>query len=138
MGNSPGGRGIWSDSISTVSYALEQDYRGRPVVAMDWGLVRSIEFLTKVRLRVREGCEFAAEPSPRYLDLCRAVLREQNAVYLVGAPHGSSFPRCWEACRQVAHDAGLDFVLEQTFYERDGTANTFLFSLKSPHGAAPT
>lgn len=132
-----GGRGIWSDSIFAVADTLENEDRGRPVVAMDWGLARSVEFLTQLRVPVGEGCEFAPEPSAAYAEACRSVLREENAVYLVRAPHGSAFPRCWDVCRGIAHDGGKEFVLERTFSERDGVANTFLYSLRPTPVAAP-
>lgn len=125
-----GGKGIWSDSIYDVASTLERDYAGRPVVAMDWGLARSLEFLSRLRLPVREGCEFAAEPSAAFAGKCREELRQASAVYLIRAPQGAAFPRCWKICTEVARATGLEPVLERTFHERDGAANTFLYSMR--------
>jgi 4-amino-4-deoxy-L-arabinose transferase-like glycosyltransferase len=133
-----GGKGIWSDSIYDVASTLERDYAGRPVVAMDWGLGRSLEFLSRLRLPVREGCEFAAVPSAAFAGRCRDELREANAVYLIRAPQSSAFPRCWEICTEVARSAGLEPVLERTFHERDGVANTFLYSMRPAGPARPS
>lgn len=125
-----GGRGVWSEAIYPLTEALERDFAGRPVIALDWGFRRSIEFLTLGRVQPREMFEYAPEQSAQFQDLCGLTLRDSANVYLVHAARATAFSGPWELCNRAAHLARKRFAPWAEFAERDGLPNAAIYTIE--------
>jgi hypothetical protein len=125
-----GGRGLWSDAIFPLTEALHRDFAGRPVIALDWGFRRSIEFLTWSRVRPREMFEYSPEQSAQFQDLCGLTLRDAENVYLAHAPRATAFSGPWELCARAAALARKRLVPRAQFAERDGLPNAAIYTVE--------
>jgi hypothetical protein len=123
-----GGRGFWSDSLYTLAQTLQTRFANRPVMAMDWGFRRPIEFLTKDQTNLSEMFEYAATPSSKFEDLSTVLLRDPDNVYLFHAPDTTAFRGHWDIFERAALKAHKDLVLEAALYERDGITNTLVYT----------
>ena len=102
-----GGSGAWSDAVSQLAVVLEQEFAGRSVVAMDWGLARNLVVLTDGRLRPTEVYERRPTPSAGAEAACASLLADPTHVYVRHAPPHSAFPGVWERCLRVAGEQHL-------------------------------
>jgi hypothetical protein len=106
---------------------LQRDFAGRPVIALDWGFRRSIEFLTRERVQPREVFDYAPEQSDAFQDRCGQLLHEPANVYLVHAPRATAFMGAWESCNRAASLSRKRFVAQAEFAERDGLPNAAIY-----------
>lgn len=122
-----GGRGFWSDSIYTLAEALQTRFADRPVIAVDWGFRRNIEFLTRNRIRPREVFEYLPRPSAQFDDVSLALLREPQNVYLFHAPETTAFGGRWERLERAALKSRMQLVRVAALHERDGVTNALIY-----------
>lgn len=115
-----GGSGMWSDAVARLAVVLEEEFRGRQVVAMDWGIARNLVVLTDGRLRPREA--FERRPAPvAYRDaICSSLLSDPSRVFLYHAPPHIAFPGLWERCLDLAADSRMTIRRERVFRTRTG------------------
>jgi 4-amino-4-deoxy-L-arabinose transferase-like glycosyltransferase len=125
-----GGRGFWSDSVYALADDLSARFAGRPVIAMDWGFRRTLEFLTRDQIRPREMFEYAPAPSPKFEDVSTVLLRDPQNVYLFHAPETTAFHSHWEMFERAALKSHKQLVREATLTERDGATNTLIYTAR--------
>lgn len=121
-----GGRGNWSDSIYTLNEALQTDYAGRNIIAMDWGFARNLQFLSNLKLSPQEVYEPAPRPSPKTASMSAVLLRNPQNVYLFHPPAQTFFNGVWDVFNREAQKARKEVVLEKQFTERDGVPNSWI------------
>lgn len=124
-----GGRGHWSDAILRLADILSKKHPGAPVVAMDWGFKRNLEFLTAGAVQPVEGFEYASTPSPTFASTCAKLLENPRHLYLFHTPRHSAFPQARVIFEEVVVQSGRRLQLEEDLRERDGEPNTFVFSV---------
>ncbi|MCS7062247.1 MAG: glycosyltransferase family 39 protein, partial [Anaerolineae bacterium] len=122
-----GGRGFWSDSIYALAKTLQSRFADRPVIAVDWGFRRSVEFLTRNQIRPREVFDYLPRPSPKFDDMSMALLREPNNVYLFHSPETTAFGGHWERFERAALKSRMQLVQLVVLHERDGVTNTLIY-----------
>lgn len=126
--NVTGGKGAWSDAIFAVARALDTQYAGRPMYALDWGFARNVSFLTLGRAQAQEIYEFQPIPSPAFTDMARVTLQEPGSLYLAHPPGQAAFPRYWQVFERQAQLMHKQLIVEQAFTERDGTPYAFILT----------
>lgn len=124
--NTTGGRGNWSDSIYALNAALQKDYAGRNLIAMDWGFRRNLQFLSNLSLAPQEVYEPTQRPSPKFNDMSAVLLRDPQNVFLFHPPAQTFFSGRWEVFNREAQKAHKQVALEQVFSERDGVPNSWI------------
>lgn len=123
-----GGRGGWSDAIYTLDAALASDLRGRPIIAMDWGFSRNLEFLSNLKRKPTELFETRPQPSPKFNDASSVALRDPANLYLFHTPAHTFFKGHWEVFEREAQKAHKALSLAAAFGERDGAPNTLVYA----------
>lgn len=123
-----GGRGGWSDAIYTLDAALASDLGGRPIIAMDWGFSRNLEFLSNLKRKPTELFETRPQPSPKFNDASIVALRDPANLYLFHAPAHTFFKGHWEVFAREAQKAHKTLTLAAAFNERDGAPNTLVYT----------
>jgi 4-amino-4-deoxy-L-arabinose transferase-like glycosyltransferase len=123
-----GGRGGWSDAIYALDAALANDLRGRPIIAMDWGFNRNLEFLSNLKRKPTELFETRPQPSPKFNDVSSVALRDPANLYLFHTPAHTFFKGHWEVFEREAQKAHKALRLAATFGERDGAPNTLVYT----------
>ncbi len=122
-----GGRALWSDASYRLAAALELDFAGRPVIAMDWGFERNVALITQGRVRMREAFEYAQQPSERFIVLSQVLLRTPEHIYLFHAPHTTAFGGHWERFERAALKSHMQLVPLAVIRERDGMTHTLIY-----------
>ncbi len=115
-----GARGLWSDGIYRLTDTLTAQFRGRPVVALDWGFERSVTFLTGGQIRMRELYEFLPVPSAQFAGAARQALGQPDNVYIAHAPGQAAFPRYRAVFERQAQLLHKQLRTELALTERDG------------------
>ena len=123
-----GGRGGWSDAVYALDAALAGDLRGRPLIAMDWGFSRNLEFLSNLKRRPTELFETRPQPSQKFSDASVVALRDPANLYLFHAPAHTFFKGHWEVFAREAQKAHKTLTLAAAFNERDGAPNTLVYT----------
>jgi hypothetical protein len=133
-----GGRGLWSDAVTTLAARLEGEHAGRPVAAMDWGFSRNVAFLTDGRLRPHELYDLAVVQGPEVAARLTEWMRDPAALYLFHVPRHTAFPGVREIFEDTARGLGRTVELVDEVRDRDGEPNTLVFAVVAPHcgGAA--
>jgi len=124
-----GGRGQWSDAVYRTTEVLEREYPSRRVIALDWGLARSIEFLTVLRRRITEGHEFLPAPSKRYPETVRGLLAEPGTILLAHAEDFAICRGCLAVVEQVAREDGIDLTLRHVIRDGEGRPHTTIYEV---------
>ena len=86
-----GGYGVWSSAISTLSERLETTYASRTPLAMDWGLMRNVAFISSTRVVPREAFEYRPQPSPQFHELAATLIRDPRNLYVFHTPAFTEF-----------------------------------------------
>ena len=123
-----GGRGGWSDAIYALDAVLAGGLRGRPIIAMDWGFERNLEFLSNLKRRPTELFETRPRPSPTFNDASIVALRNPANLYLFHTPAHTFFKGHWEVFEREARKAHKTLTLAAAFNERDGAPNTLVYT----------
>lgn len=123
-----GGRGGWSDAIYALNASLAGDLRGRPLIAMDWGFGRNLEFLSNLQRKPTELFETRPQPSPKFNDASIVALRDPANLYLFHTPAHTFFKGHWEIFEREAQKAHKTLTLAAAFNERDGAPNTLVYT----------
>lgn len=123
-----GGRGFWTDSVYALAEDLKTRFAGRPVIAVDWGFRRTLEFLSRDQIRPREMFEYAPTPSPKFEDASTVLLRDPQNVYLFHAPETTAFRGHWDVFERAALKSRRQLVQEAALTERDGVTNTLIYT----------
>jgi hypothetical protein len=133
-----GGIGVWSDGVLDVARHLDQQYPGRLVTILDWGLQQNIYVLTDGRLNSQEiGWNPAANPNggpPRpWMDLIR-----DGGVFLLNGPENRNFPAATEQFLRTL-DAARPVIHRYTAKQRSGATYAQIIEVEpnSIRGSAP-
>jgi hypothetical protein len=120
-----GGQSFWSSANPLLARCLATKYAGREILAMDWGISRSVEFLTAGRTHMSDGFEYHRRLRPTTR---RAVWRCWSAIRSsCSTPRGRpAFHGNREVLATVAATAGKRLVEEEVFCERDGRPNAIV------------
>jgi len=124
-----GGRGQWSDAIYRTTAILEQQHSQQPVVALDWGFARSIEFLSALRRRVDEGHEFRPVPSAGYPRVVAGFLAP-GTVLLAHVPEVAICASCLAVAERVATGLGLRLTLRHAVRDGEGRPHTEIYEVE--------
>jgi 4-amino-4-deoxy-L-arabinose transferase-like glycosyltransferase len=114
-----GGLSSHSDAIYDLSVWLDHHARGRPVVAMDWGLAAPVAYLTRGRVNPTEIFGYAWQSDLQLGHWLGGYIAQPDTLYL------------WRAPDEIIFDRSADFkalyrpqMLEETivaaFYEKSG------------------
>ena len=122
-----GGQTTFSDAIYTLADYLDSQYRGKPVVAMDWGFKRPIQFLTEERINPVEAFGYTPEPTAEFRQGVQRLLKDPTTIYLFRDPKSLAYPR-YDAFVQEAASAGKKVTLVTTFYNRERAPLYLLYS----------
>ncbi len=122
-----GGTNVWSDAVDHLATKLESEYRDRHPIAMDWGIERSVTFLTEGRVRMPESFEYRPHPSPWFDGETAASLDDPRSLYAFHAPAFAAFPGRFEALESAARARGMQLRLVETLLQRDAQPNILLY-----------
>lgn len=125
-----GGRGLWSDAVTTLASRVQHEWAGRPVAAMDWGFSRNVAFLTDGHIRPQELYDASAKQSAAVADRCAAWMRDPSALYLFHVPRHTAFAGVRNIFEDTAHRLGRTVTLVEALQDRDGEANTLVFAVQ--------
>lgn len=125
-----GGNGMWSDAVNHLAIELESEYRDRVPIAMDWGLERSVTFLTEGRVRMREEFGYSLQPPADFADHCRALLGEPMHLYAFHPEPWAAFPGRYAILVRTAEEQHGHLRLVETLNQRDGHPNILLYSVE--------
>ena len=124
-----GGYGVWSSAVSTLTERLQTTYASRTPIAMDWGLMRNVAFLSETRIAPREMFEYRPAPSAGFGDVAATLIRDPRNLYVFHAPAFTQFHGYREALEAAAITAGKRLELVETLAQRDGTPNILLYAV---------
>ncbi len=123
-----GGKGLWSDAIYALADELERLAPDHPIIALDWGFARNVNFLTRNRVQLQEAYEFLPAPSPKFQDAASVLLREPANVYVAHAAGNETFRGYRDAFERQALRMHKRLQLLAAFPERDGTPHTLVYT----------
>jgi 4-amino-4-deoxy-L-arabinose transferase-like glycosyltransferase len=107
---------------SDANYRLAQylDQKGRPVVAMDWGIGAAVQFLTQGRVNPVErfGFEDLDHPSPNFAPDLAAYLQDQDTYYLFHASAETVYKGRREVFEELVRQQGLVPDGKRIIYDR--------------------
>jgi len=108
---------------SDANYRLAQylDQKGRPVVAMDWGIRATVQFLTQGRVNPVEqfGFEYLDHPSPDFAADMAAYLEDQDTYYIFHAPAETVYRGRREIFEELVRQRGLVPDGKRIIYDRN-------------------
>jgi len=113
-----GGFGAHSDANYKLADYLER--KGRPVVAMDWGIKAPVQFLTQGRVNPQErfGFQNLDRPSPDFAAGVAAYLEDRDTYYIFHAPPETVYQARREAFERLVLDRGLIPDGKRIIYDR--------------------
>lgn len=114
-----GGGSTFSDAIYSLADYVEKQPTGTPVVAMDWGFKRPLQFLTLERVNPPEIFGYSTTAGPEFASALAQFLADPRTLYLFHTPEGTAYQRM-EPFAEAAKVVGKEAVLEKEFYHRDG------------------
>jgi len=133
-----GGIGVWSDGVLDVAKQLDQQYSGRPVQILDWGLQMNLYVLTDGRLNSQSiGWDPQVDPHggpPRpWMDLI-----QDGGVFLLHGPEDREFPVATEQFLRTL-DAARPVIHRYTALQRSGATYAQIIDIEpnSIRGSAP-
>ena len=127
-----GGRGMWSDAVARLAVVLENEFPGRQVVAMDWGIARNLVVLTDGRLRPSEPYDRRSAPLAGAELACATLLADPSNVYVYHAAPHVAFPGTWRRCLDAASDTHVLIRLERVVRTRAGEAILEIYTAGPP------
>ncbi|MEO5953207.1 MAG: glycosyltransferase family 39 protein, partial [Chloroflexia bacterium] len=124
-----GGSATFSDSIYTLATYLDTQNPRHKVVSLDWGMKRTIQFLTLDRVNPLDAYGYEATPSEATKQALTTLITEPGNLYLFHTPEaGIAYPR-FNLFKQLAANNGKHPTLERTFYTRNGIPVYQVYSL---------
>lgn len=131
-----GGDWTRSEAIYGLAETLRQEYAGRPIHLLDWGLSNQLVLLTAGDLRLRETFwSYATSPNPDGQLL--SLVRDPSNVFLLHAPPATAFPAPRAAFSAAMQQAGVTVRAERKFYDRRGREIYALIELAPADSAQP-
>jgi len=113
-----GGFSAHSDANYKLARYLED--KGRPVVAMDWGIKAPVQFLTQGRVNPVERFDFQDLDSPG-ADFATSLaphLKARDTLYVFHAPEETVYKERREALEALVRQQGLALDEKRTIYDR--------------------
>ncbi|MGQ9667306.1 MAG: hypothetical protein ACUVWB_08325, partial [Anaerolineae bacterium] len=116
-----GGYHAHSDAVYRLAEALEERAQG-PVLAMDWGISASVQFLTLGRVAPREafGYESLDSPDEDFAERLRPYLSDPSVIYVFHPAEQMVYRGRAEAFSALVEQAGKQAVVVDVIYERSG------------------
>ncbi len=90
-----------------------------PVVAMDWGIAASVNFLTRGEVRPVEAFGYQWQPDAALMARLERFIHQPESIYLWRAPEEIIFDRSQEF-KALYRPMGLEEDIVAAFYERSG------------------
>ena len=107
---------------SDANYKLAQylDRKGRPVVAMDWGIRTPVQFLTQGRINPVElfGFQSFDRPDPDFAATVAPYLKDRDTYYIFHAPEETVYKGRREALEALIRQQGLVPDSKRIIYDR--------------------
>ncbi len=129
---------VWSDAALDVARHLDQQYPGRFVTILDWGLQENLYVLTDGRLNSQEirwdaNTDPSGGPPRPWMDLIR-----DGGVFLLHGPEDRAFPAASEQFLR-ALDSARPVIHRYTATERSGATYAQIVEIEpnSIRGSAP-
>ncbi len=121
-----GGKGLTSDAIYGLNeYLLERN--ASDVVAMDWGFYSNLAYLSNGRIRPLIAFGWTSEPDAWFNESAKALMARKNATFLFHSDDFTQFKHRRETMAKLAEGGNMTFVLERTFYQRDGNPVYYVY-----------
>ncbi|MEA3345477.1 MAG: glycosyltransferase family 39 protein [Chloroflexota bacterium] len=113
-----GGFSAHSDAIYELARYL--DRKGRPIVAMDWGIKASVQFLTQGRINTVErfGFQSLDHPSANFAAEVASYLENRDTCYIFHAPAETVYKGRREAFEELVRQRGLTPDGKRIIYDR--------------------
>lgn len=128
-----GGTGAFSDAIYELADDLSQ-VENTPIIALDWGFRRSLQFLTLDRVNPEERFHFGPQPDTATEIFINWRVTQGSALYLLHTPKATAFSGHRELFEEAAYRHRLVPTLWKRYYQRDRQPVIEVFSLKPiPH-----
>jgi hypothetical protein len=123
-----GGVSFWSRANSLLAECLASKYADRPIVAMDWGFARSVDFLTLGALRMTDGFEYRPSPQSDYAARAVEMLSDERTAFVFHAPWTTAFRGYREVLEETAAAAGKRLVARDEFCEWNGVTTAVVMT----------
>ncbi|MFN8535513.1 MAG: glycosyltransferase family 39 protein [Dehalococcoidia bacterium] len=124
-----GGVGNYSDSIYDLTDYLVE-WKGHSPVAMDWGISKTVQYLSKGEVSPPELFGYTGPtPPPNWGDWLLSYIEDPWTLYVFHDGKFTVFPR-WDQFAETAHDAGRKIRPELYIQQRDERIIFVLFTLR--------
>jgi len=134
-----GGIGVWSDAVLDVAQQLDQQYAGRYIMILDWGLQENLYVLTDGRLNAHEimwdpQTNPNGGPPRPWMDMIR-----EGGVFLVHGPEAREYPAASEGFLRTL-DSARPVIKRYTATQRNGSTYAQIIEVESNsiRGSAPS
>lgn len=121
---------------SDANYRLAQylDQKRRPVVAMDWGIKTSVQFLTQGRINPVErfGFQSLDQPSANFATDVTPYLADRDTYYIFRAPEETVYKGRREAFEELVRQRGL--IPDSKRIIHDGSARPLFVVMEVDEG----
>jgi hypothetical protein len=128
------------DFTSSQIYCLAEYLEGRresKIIAMEWGLLNQIYYLTKGRIlpeALHGWWPKEGPPSPEFHKRVSARMKDDKTVFISFGPGEGLFDR-YPHVERLAESLGKVLVPEKTFFERDGSVAYRVYGVIDRDGA---
>ena len=109
-----------SDAVYALAAYLQRKGIREPM-AVDWGIARSVQLLTRGEVNPEEIFDYTQHPGPDFKAACKYYFRDPGRRYIFHAPEATAFAGHFQRFLEAAREAHKQVVLEASFYQRDGT-----------------
>jgi hypothetical protein len=124
-----GGRGTFSDSIYALARDLDRDNEFVPI-ALDWGLRRSVQFLTQGRVNPEERFEYTHEPGVGFAAYIDQRVTGTPTSYLLHSRPYTAFGGHREVFEDAVYRHRLVPVGVGEYRQRDGQLASQVYQLQ--------
>ena len=126
--------GFSSHSDANYKLAHYLDRKGRPVVAMDWGIKAPVQFLTQGRVNPEErfGFQSLDHPGPDFAVGVASYLEDRDTYYIFHAPTETVYQGRREAFEKLVRERGLIPDGKRIIYDRSARALFVVMEVDEP------
>ena len=114
-----GGLSTHSDAVYRLSSWLQTNSAGEQVIAMDWGLVAPVTYLTSGQVNAVEVFGYRWQADVQLADRLQSFISQPNTLYLWRAPDEIIFDRSGQF-KALYQPQNLEETIVEAFYERSG------------------